>query len=398
MGQNKWKKIGVFSVAVVFVFLMAMGPAQAAENQTINIGAVLNMTGWLNVYGIASWEGVKLAAKTMNAKGGMAGKYQIKVAAKDCRSEIAPAVPATQEFLADGVNVLYAGGIMDQFIAAAQLAAPKGIMTVTIVNSSPQGPLAVPKGYGFTNTISDSLMSTAMAMYALEKGYKKVFLLRSPDDPYFDLGPKYFGLAFEKMGGKVVGTGQFSMNQTEFGVEVSKIKKLDPQPDLIFSFICCGEQAAFLKRLRADGVDIPFWGADVCDDPSFFGLGEIAEKVYFPSAGAVDPANPPMVKFAELYEKEYGKPLEIASPALGWEVMHLVEQAVINAGSIEPKAIAKAYGQLKDIKFPVGTGSTITLAGTDGNPLRSVAICQVQNGKKKFIKWVTPKAEDVPAP
>jgi branched-chain amino acid transport system substrate-binding protein len=290
------------------------------------------------------------------------------------------------------------GGSSEQTVAIARLAAPKGIMTITMTQSNPTVSHDIPKGMGFSFTTSDNLQGAAMAKYAIEKGFKTAYIQRSPDDAYFDMLPVYFGESFEKLGGKVIGEGEFNLGQTEFSVEVAKIKKMKSSPDLIFSAICCGELGAFLKRLRSDGVTTPYWGSDVVDDTSVLGLGSIIEGVVFNSAGAESPDNPAMVEFARRYQKEYGRPLQVAFPALGWEVIHLIEKAVIKAGSIEPMKIRDAYAGLEKEQLPIGTGSTITYAGTDGNPLRSVAICKVKGGKKSFIKWITPAIEDITKP
>lgn len=396
------KHLGILTIAVVVAIGLFLGMADPAlakkDKDTFYIGCIINLTGWMNAYCTGAYEGVKMAVKAINDKGGVDGKWKIKVAAKDTRSELAPAIPAAREFLADGVDVILGGGSSEQTVAIGRLAAPKGIMTITMTQSNPTVPHDIPKGMGFTFTTCDNLQGAAMAQYAIEQGFKSVYLLRSPDDAYFDMLPVYFGEAFEKLGGKVVGTGEFSLGQTEFSVEVAKIKAHHPQPELIFSAICCGELGAFIKRLRSDGVTIPFWGSDVIDDTSILGLGSIIEGVVFNSAGAVSPENPAMEEFARLYEKEYGRQLQVAFPALGWEVVKLLEQAVLKGGSIESTKIRNAFASFKNEKLPIGTGSTITYAGTDGNPVRAVAICEARGGKKSFVKWITPKSEDVPKP
>jgi branched-chain amino acid transport system substrate-binding protein len=386
-------------VIIMVVTLVTPGQVLASESDkdTLDIGVVESLTGWMSFMGEA-YDGIKMAVKDINARGGIDGKWKIKVAAKDIRSETPPVITATREFLADGGNIILGGDLSEHVIAMGQMAGPKGVAVISPGNSSPDGPRSVPNGMAFTFTISDNLMSAAMAQYAIEQGYKTVYLMGSPDDPYFEKIPLYFAEVFEKLGGKVVGKGTFSFDQTEYSVEVGKIKKLNPKPDLIFDSNCCGGLAAFVKRLRSEGVTIPYWGPDSHDDPSFFALGPPAEGVVFCSAGAVSPENQAMTQFAKKYEQVYGKKLEAAYPALGYEVVLMVEQAVLKAGSIDPMAIRNAWAEMKDMQMPVGTGGTVTFAGTDGNPIRDVAICVVKNGKKTFIKWMKPNPEDIPAP
>jgi len=64
-----------------------------------------------------------------------------------------------------------------------------------------------------------------------------------------------------------------------------------------------------------------------------------------------------------------------------------VKAAVEQAGSTDPKAIADALAQLKDVEVVSGT---ITYAGTDGVPMKTVSIVEVENGKFVFKEAITP--------
>jgi len=248
--------------------------------------------------------------------------------------------------------------------------------------------------YGFTNTITDNRQGTALAQYAIEQGYKTAYILRCPDDPYTDKLPVYFAKVFEKMGGKIVGTGTYSFSQQEFSVEVGKIKKLKPQPDVIMSAAFGPFFAALITSLRATGINTPYFGSDVVDEPSSIGLGPVVEDVVFVSAVFESPGSS-YETFNKKYKKKYGKDNTVAPPALGYDAVKLVEAAVLKAGSTDGRAIRDALATLKDVQ---GASGKLTYAGGGGHILRSIALCKIKNGKKTLIKWVTPALEDIPEP
>ncbi len=390
--MKKQKKLLTVLSVVTLLFLMgiALMSTEALAQEKLIIGATFNLTGDFAAYDIEGFRGAKLAVKMINEEGGVAGKWPIELIYEDSRSEVAPIIPAVKEFLAKGAQVIHAGIFANQQIAGAQVAYTKGLMTAAAINSGPTAVFALPPGYIFLVMMSDNQQGAGLAEYAAEAGIKRAFLLRSKDETYFDMFPWYFAEAFKRKGGEIVGETNWSVGSTDYSGVIAKIKSANPKPEIIVSAICCGDNSAFIKQLRAAGVDVPFWGSDATDDPTFLPLGDAVEGIIFTATSAVDPKVPEMEKYAELYEKEYGNPLEIAHGVSGWEFIHLVAEAVKRADSLDPNKIRETYAQLKDIKFPIGSGSPFTYAGMPGYPKRAVAICQIKNGKKTFVKWIIP--------
>jgi branched-chain amino acid transport system substrate-binding protein len=273
------------------------------------------------------------------------------------------------------------------------LVAKKDVPMITITASGPDIPVAVGP-YGFTNTITDNRQGAVLAQYAAAQGYKTAYILRCPDDPYTDLLPLYFAKAFEKLGGKIVGTGTWTFTQQEFSVEVGKIKKLQTQPDVIMSATFGPFFAGLITSLRSAGIKTPYFGPDVIDEPSSIGLGAVAEGVVFTSA-VFPAAGSSMEAFNKKYRAKYGKDNTVAPPALGYDAVKLIEAAVLKADSTDGAAIRDAMETLFDVQ---GASGKLTYAGGGRNMIRSVALCKIENSQKVLIQWMNPALKDIPQP
>ena len=388
------RKISAVSMVIVVMMFITGGVSSVfAAGDTVHIGAVLDFVSFSAPFDVPAEEGVRLAVDELNAAGGIGGKYKIKLSVKDYRGEAGPAIAGTKELLADKVDVILGSGSAQASVVVGGFAAKKNVPMITITASGPDIPTAIGP-YGFTNTITDNRQGTVLAQYAIEKGYKTAYILRCPDDPYTDLLPVYFAKVFEKMGGKLVGTGTWSFTQQEFSVEVGKIKKLDTPPDVIMSATFGPFYAGLITSLRSAGITAPYLAPDVVDEPSSIGLGAVAEGVVFVSAVFANPGSS-MEAFNQKYKAKYGKENTVAPPALGYDAVKLVEAAVLKAGSTDGKAIRDALDTLMDIK---GATGSLSYAGNGRNIDRNVALCQIQNGQKALIKWVKPALADIPKP
>jgi branched-chain amino acid transport system substrate-binding protein len=388
------KKFSCVSVGIFILILIAgsVCPVPAAD-KVVHIGCVLDFASYSAPFDVPAEEGVRLAVDELNATGGMAGKYKVKLSVKDYRGEAGPAISGTKELLSDGVDVILGSGSAQASIIVGGLAAKKNVPMITITASGPEIPGAIGP-YGFTNTVTDNRQGTALAQYAIAQGYKTAYIFRCPDDPYTDLLPVYFAKVFEKMGGKLVGTGTWSFTQQEFSVEVGKIKKLDTQPDVIMGAAFGPFHAGLITSLRSAGITAPYFAPDCVDEPSSIGLGAVAEGVVFTSA-VFSESGSGMEAFNQKYKEKYGKDNTVAPPALGYDAVKLIEVAIMKAGSTDGKAIRDALNSLKDVQ---GATGDLTYAGNGRNIERRVALCKVKGGQKTLIKWVKPAKADIPQP
>ncbi|UCI31851.1 ABC transporter substrate-binding protein [Mesorhizobium sp. B4-1-4] len=364
-----------------------------ARSDDFLIGVATAQTGQLAPYDQPALAGFKLAIDDINAKGGLGGKYKVRLSIKDTRSDTAQTATVGQELVDEGAKVMISPCDADPSIAIGQLTQPRHIPTITLCGTAPILTQAVGDAM-FGSFPADNLQATAIADFAISQGKRSAYLLVSPDSTYTANLPEYFGKVFEGKGGKVMGRGSFTMGQPDFSAEVTKIKNLQEKPDIIVTSAMEPDFPAFIRQLRAAGVEIPIYGADAMNTPTIRGLGSLVDGLVFTSAGFPLPGSK-LEAFNAAFKKAVGHDPETTYEVNGYEIGMIIDQAVKNAASDDPEAIRAAIASLKNFD---GITGKITYAGTTGMPVRAVVLMQYQGGKANYISTVTPAPQEVPAP
>src|SRR6185369_15301947 len=367
-------------------------PAAAADENTLVIGAAISKTGWDAPYDSPVMDGFAVAMDEINAKGGIAGKFKVEVLTRDNRSDNAQNAIVTQDLVDQGVNMLFVACDSSMVHATAQIIVDAKLPAISTCSSSPTLPMTG-QGFIFANAVTDNVQGAAQATYAHEQGYKTAYLLKSKDIEY-TMMPDYFAAAFKKLGGTIVGESLYTLSQPDFSAEVTKIKGLDPQPEVIVTSAFEPDFPAFIRQLRGAGVKIPVICGDGIDSPTTFALGDIVEGVAFTSSGFAEPGSP-MEAYQKKYLAKYGKPPESIMDALGYDLAMVVQAAVTKAGSIEPEKIRAALADLENVQ---GATAVISYKGGNGSPARPVVVIKIAGGKRTLASRKLPDPALVPAP
>jgi branched-chain amino acid transport system substrate-binding protein len=379
--------------------LLAGCSAAPPENQDTTsdelvIGVVTAQSGALAPYDQPALRGLQIRVDEINAENGVDGKTKIRLIVKDTRSDAAQSSIVAQELLGEGVNLLVTPCDADPSIAAGQLAQAASIPAISLCASTPTLPGSV-GDFMFSNFPGDNLQAWAAADYAKDQGFRRAFVLKSPDSAYTNALPEYFVKAFTAMGGEVVGQADYSMGQQNFDAVISRIRAVSPPPDVIETAAYEPDFPAFLKALRGAGLTTPVIGADAIDTPTTLALGEIANGVVFTTAGVQEPGNP-VDEFEQKYIAKYGEPSGTVYAPVGYDLGLIIEAATKNAnGDLSGPSLRDAIASIKDLQ---GITSPITYEGTDGMPIRNSFLVRIDNGARVALGEVTPDPAQVPAP
>lgn len=389
MSRSNWLKTTAMTAALAGA-VFASGTA-AAEN--FKVGYAGGFTGYLAPYDQPSLKGVQLAIDEINAAGGIGGTMPVELIVKDTRSDTAQAAVVAQELVDDGVSVMIVSCDVDPAVASGVIAQAAEIPSVSSCASTPTLPAAVGP-YMFSNYTADNLQATVLASYAREQGLENAYVLLSRDTPYTEKLPEYFAQVFAEMGGTVVAIGEFTIGQQDFSAEVTNIKGLDPQPDVIMTAAYEPDFPAFLKQLRAAGITAQVLGSDGIDSPTTFGLGDVAEGVVFSNAGFPSEGSP-LAAYEVAYEAKYGEPNDTVFTATGYDAMMVIAAAVEAAGSTQGADIRDAWDNLENVQVATGT---MTYKGQNRVPVRVVALNKVSGGERVHVGDYTPDPSQIPAP
>ena len=193
-----------------------------------------------------------------------------------------------------------------------------------------------------------------------------------------------FRREFEAAGGEVVAEQSYSGGDTEFRPQLTAIRSANPQVLFIPGFYTEVGQIAI--QARDLGLTLPLVGGDGWDSPAVIQIGgKSIEGSFFSDHYFVGDSRPVVQKFVAEYEKRYQRKPE-ATAALGYDALHILAAAARKAGTLDSKAVRDAIAATKD---HVGVSGTTTM-GSDRNPIKPVAIINIDHGQMNFAGWVQP--------
>jgi branched-chain amino acid transport system substrate-binding protein len=390
------------AIVVVLVVLMSASvigqaawaadePAEKNINEPIKIALLYNGTGPMAPIDEPSYKGALLAAKIINAKGGIANAGKLELIPLDTKSDATRAMSAYSDERHKDVVAAIGYGDSTFVIAAAPSFLDKGIPFITPGATLPKlipmlGDRLFMVAYG------DNAQSKAIADYTYKELNIKKIAVWTDTSMEFTLALsdtfKYF---FTESGGTVLYEDKFKSGgptPPDLSEMVEKLRTSEPKPEAVFVSAVPEEAALSVKLLRNGGIGIPIVSGDGFDSQLVL-KAETAKpvtSVYFSTHSYRGEKRPEVTGFLEAYKKEYGVEPEDAFAALGFDALNILADAIRRAGSADKDAIAKALSETKDFKAVTGTMTMRPYMP----PAKPVAIVEIKDGKYTLVHTWNP--------
>ena len=373
------KNLLAMMMVMTFVFCGMVGQGVAAD--TIKLGAYLPMTGAVAAYGQMEWDGIQIA-KEMEPK--VLGKT-IDVVLVDTKSDKIEAANAVT-LLVEKEKVV---GIIGEAISGNTMAGNPISEAAKVPSVSPTAtnPLVNQgKEYAFRACFIDPFQGEVAARFAQKelKAQTAAVVIDIAQDYCVGLG-NFFVKEFVKNGGKIVSTTYIQTGDQDFSAQLSAIQAA--KPDVIYAPNYYTEDALMAKQARDLGIKAPILTGDGAQADALIEIGkEAVEGMYFTGHFHKEAATTERAKeYIKLYEKKFGKEAD-AFGALGADAYFLLVDAIKRAGSTDPTKVREALANTKDFQ---GVSGLITM-GPNGNPIKSMVINKVANGKFAYVTTVNP--------
>ncbi len=357
--------------------------SSSKSEDTIKIGADLEMTGNQAAYGTDAIRGANIALEEINAAGGVLGK-KLEIVALDNKSEPSEAAAAAQKLVDEGVVAVIAPNMSSNALAAVPLFNAAQIPSVSPGATNPKVTVDEKTGevipYSFRACFIDPYQGQVMANFVSGKlQMKKVAILIDNSSDYAKGLARYFMDAFTALGGEIVGTEAYLQKDTDFNATLTKIKNLNP--DFIYVPGYYQEVGLIVKQARALGITVPFGGGDGWDHPTLMDIAgaEALEGTYFSNHYAIEEDNETIMKFVNAYRAAHN-----ANPgvygALTYDTTKLLAQVINEVGSAEPEKITEGLRNLTSY-----SGVTGDMSFTETHDAKKAAfILTYKNGQLVF--------------
>lgn len=373
------KNLLAMMMVMTFVFFGMVGPGVAAD--TIKLGAYLPMTGAVAAYGQMEWDGIQIA-KEMEPKVLEKSIDVVLVDTKSDKIEAANAVTllVEKEKVVGIIGEAISGNTMagNPISEAAKVPSVSPTATNPLVN---QG-----KEYAFRACFIDPFQGEVAARFAQKelKAQTAAVVIDIAQDYCVGLG-NFFVKEFVKNGGKIVSTTYIQTGDQDFSAQLSAIQAA--KPDVIYAPNYYTEDALMAKQARDLGMKAPILTGDGAQADALIEIGGASvEGMYFTGHFHKEAATTERAKeYIKLYEKKFNKEAD-AFGALGADAYFLLVDAIKRAGSTDPIKVREALAKTKDFQ---GVSGLITM-GPNGNPIKSMVINKVANGKFAYVTTVNP--------
>ena len=365
------------STALIITTALALafvGAPAHADDCTITVGLVMELTGPAGEYGQAGAKSVEMAFRDLNDAGGPHG-CKLVTDTHDSQSQGTVAVDAANQLVQLKKVPVIIGGIISSVSIPilTSVTAPAKIVQVSPASSSPTltalGREGKTNGIFFRTITSDALQGTAAAKYALDQGFKKIAVIHVNND----FGVNMFGefaKAYKALGGEIASVTPYNEKQSNYSSEVTAAMAGNPDGLYLISTPVDGatiarawiSQGGVAKFLLNDGMNSPDFissvGAKYLNEAygTSSGTSPTASTEYFnanyKAFSNIDPANPAADR---AYDAGAIVGLAIAAAAsqdpiaIRDAIFKVTDQSgeVVHAGKAE---FAKALGLIKDGK------------------------------------------------
>ncbi|MEO5360790.1 MAG: ABC transporter substrate-binding protein [Nitrospirota bacterium] len=376
---------------LVLVLVLALGQAVNAEpeQQTIKVALLYNSSGPMASIDDPAYKGAMLAAKLINAQGGIAiGKKLIplELIPTDTASNIAKASSAAADEKNKEVVAAIGYGDSAFVMSAASPFINKGIPYITPGATLPTLYQTLGDRF-FMAAYGDDTQGQAIADYTYKTlNTKKIAMWVDTSMAFTLTVSDSFKQRFTELGGTILYADLFTSGSSrppDFSKLIERLKANEPKPEAIFIAAIDEEAALSVKLLRNGGIDIPIVSADGFDSP-FVEKAETVKpikNVYFATHSFRGETRTEVTAFISAYKKEYGSEPANAYAALGFDAVNILADAIKRTGLPDTSAISKALSETKDFKAVTGTISM----RQNMTPGKSIAIVEIKDGKYTVV-------------
>ena len=328
------------------------GASGGSTKDPVTIGAVFDLTGGLNIYGIQQNNALQLAVKSVNESGGVLGR-PVKVAGADAQSDDTNYVRYANTLIRrDRISALFAG------LTSSSREAIRPIVRQAKVpyfySSLYEGGAC--DRYTFVTGATASQQMSVLIQWAVQQYGKKIYIM-APDYNFGTISAHWVEVYAKQFGAEVVGKDFVPLTVTDYQPLINKIQQT--APNFVVALPVGAEQTGFLEQFAAAGLKDKMGlvstnygsGNQQVVVSTQAGAGIVASQEYFQ---VVD--NPANAEFVRQWQAAYGSKEPIVSEAADvWNAVHLWAAAVNKAGTADSEAVVKALESGLSFNGPNGT-------------------------------------------
>lgn len=344
-------KLGVQTSALALALTVGQTLPAFAQD-AYKVGLVSPMSGANARYGAFANKGATLAAKEINAAGGVNGK-KLEFVSGDSQCVPAEGVSATKRMISFDKLPVIIGDICSSVTLAMQpLAEESNVLLINAASSNPT--ITYKAGVGgykwtFRNYPTDESRAAIVLEHSVKLRNFKNFAVLSVDSDYgrgaINFTKKYLPRFPEA---KILSEDYYKEAETDFRPVLSKIRNSGAQAILMYG------QADTTPIVARQMLEMGLAGKVFLVGNGEFNTAKTIAAAPTVMNGSVEAAawlpewtSPRSLKFVEEYKKAYGGEMPNNHAYTHWETTHLLAAAIKSAGSLKNDDIRNALSRIR---------------------------------------------------
>ncbi|SCB35437.1 ABC transporter substrate-binding protein [Rhizobium multihospitium] len=350
-----------------------------ADGDPIKLGIVAPMSGPNARYGAFSMHGAELAVKEINEAGGVDG-HKIELYNADSQGTPVEGVSATRRLIDEDEVGFIIGDVSSSVTLAMQpVVEDAGVLLLNAASSNPKITYGAGVGgykWTFRNYPTDENRALIVAKYAAEqRGFTK-FAVLSVDTDYGRSAIEFTKKYLPEFKGEILSEDYYKEGEVDFRSVLSKIRDNGAQAIIMYGL---ADTTPIVARQM---VELGLAGKVTLIGNGEFNTAKTIESAPTALEGAVEAAawlpawdSPESKAFVEKFTTTY-KEVPNNHAYVHWDTVHLLAEAIHEAGSIDQEKVRDALSKIK-YKSPVGE-----VTFDDHNQARlPMILLQIENGK-----------------
>ena len=337
--HRSWSKFALAGVALAAGTLMSTvapeAAAQAPQGEPIKIGAVLSLTGPGAGLGQPERNGILLAEKAINDRGGIKGR-PIKVLIEDDGSKPDNAKSKAEQLIfQEKVVAMIGPSLTASTGAVAAITNAENMAQLTFTGLGPKIELSYKSLYHMLPP--QDLNARAMLEYTTKSlKAKKIGILH--DSGYGQVVTNSLNALKGNYGVDFVAVEKLEVGASDASAQAAKVRAAAPE----VVFVIATSPVPF-RNARQVKITQPIVSAIGSASYDYVrGMGEFGDDIVFPEFVVGEDPTPQQAAFVKQYQQAYNS-LPKNFEAAGWDAVHVVADALETAGPNASRAdLAKA--------------------------------------------------------
>lgn len=320
---------------------LTLALAAPALAEDIKVGFAIAQSGWMEAYDTPAVTAAKIRIEEINANGGLLGK-QIEWIEADTKTDRAQSAKAGLQVLDAGADMLVVSCDYDFGAPAALAAEAEGKNSFFLCAEDVKAGIQGVGPNSFSGSVLAAVQGATMAEWSLNKRDAATgYVLLDTTIEYNKGICTGFDWMFPKAGGEIVGRDTFKNNDASIASQISRIKALPQEPDVIMLCSYIPGAAAAVRQIRAAGINSLILNGSAVDGSYWLGATPDLSGFVVPVQGSIygDDPRAEVEAFNIAYEKATGARPASQYAYPGYILIDLWAKAVERAGGLEGAAV-----------------------------------------------------------